>query len=276
MLRPPDLPDFSDPPIDEVALGLQFDPIEGFTDMHVGIFWPRVRHDYPRAESHPRRDHPVEDLSPGTGLQVAVPAFQVVEPSESRGNRAWLISDDDSTLLQVQDSQFLRNWRRRDTNYPRLDEHVEKFWSSYDEFCETLMVEKLARPNVKQIELTYFNFIEPRDPSHFRMQGSASLATEGLDEKPEDVMFRLAYIDRDSGGNPLARLRIDVEPAYRAIENRPELQPGYRLTLSYRSPMNSPSRKEIETAIDRGRRVIDFSFCDLTSIESQTKWGRIQ
>ncbi len=47
------LPDFISPPVDETALSLQFPKIAGFGVPHFGLFWERIRSDYPRFEVQP-------------------------------------------------------------------------------------------------------------------------------------------------------------------------------------------------------------------------------
>ena len=40
--RPPDLPDFNRPPLIEVALGVQFEPLPQMRQGHVGLFWAEI------------------------------------------------------------------------------------------------------------------------------------------------------------------------------------------------------------------------------------------
>ena len=37
--RPEDLPDFRDPPLVEVVLGVQFATVAGFGSVHAGLLW---------------------------------------------------------------------------------------------------------------------------------------------------------------------------------------------------------------------------------------------
>ena len=47
------LPDFNEPPVIETVLGLQFDPIESFNVPHFGLYWSKIRADYPTFDVQP-------------------------------------------------------------------------------------------------------------------------------------------------------------------------------------------------------------------------------
>lgn len=273
MSRPSHLPDFENPPVDEVVIGLQYDRLVGFTDAHAGLFWQRVRAQYPRTQSRPRSELAIENLATAMAAGPSLPTFEVIQVDDSVGNRTWLISDDDSMLLQVQDTQFLRNWRLRDAKYPHLDEHAVAFWAAYDQFEALLDEERIERPVIRQLELSYFNWIPTDSPGFFNPIASAKLESAGLGPEPEQARYTATYLDRDESGTPRARLRVDLQPALKADEDGAQL--GYRFVLSYRAPFSEPTREQLQAAIARGREVIDWSFVDLTSPTAHSEWGRI-
>ena len=57
-----DLVAYAKPPVEEVVLGVQFPPIPHFSDAHAGLYWQRVRANYPRAESQLRLEGPINHL----------------------------------------------------------------------------------------------------------------------------------------------------------------------------------------------------------------------
>lgn len=253
---------------------MHFEPIPGFTDVHAGLYWQRVREDYPQTQSRPRGDTPIETLSSPSGWAVGLPTFELVPPDKSLGNRTWLVSSSGDTLLQIQDTLFIRNWRRREAEYPHLDDHVEAFWSCYDAFEAMLTDEDFTPPVVRQLELTYFNWIPTTDPSFFLPAVNASLPSSGVQAEPELARCLLAYLDKSEDGEPIARLRVELQPALKPSEPGPER--GYRLLLSYMAPVSQPTRPHLESLIARGRRVIDWSFVDLTTPDAHESWGRIR
>ena len=91
--RPPDLPDYLRPPVDEVVISVQFPPISNFYDTHAGLFWQRVRADYPKAETQPRLEGPIESADPGP----LVPTSVQIAPGQGR---VWMISANDDFLIQ--------------------------------------------------------------------------------------------------------------------------------------------------------------------------------
>lgn len=271
--RPDDLPDFRDPPIDEVVVGLSFEPIDGFADVHTGLLWQRLRSEYPRTQGRPRHETPIEDLTAGLTLPV-LPAFELIGPNDSVGGRSWFISEDDSALLQIQNTQFMRNWRRRDGEYPRLEDHVAEFWKAYDEFCRLLTEEGMSEPKVRQLELTYFNWISPGDPDFFVPVRAGAVGLNGLGPDPEDARMMLSYFDYGESDVPVARLRVELQGAIRPDGDH--LVSGQQLVLSYRAPVIEPTRDQLNEIIQRGRKAIDYSFVDLTSEAAQTRWGRFK
>ena len=71
--RPPRLPDYRNPPIDEVVIGVQFPPIPKFQDVHIGLYWQKVRNEYPRTETQPRIEGPIETPEPPQANTAVIP-----------------------------------------------------------------------------------------------------------------------------------------------------------------------------------------------------------
>ena len=273
MARPADLPLYENPPIDEVAIGLQFaSPIPGFIDPHGGLFWQRVKGTYRRAESQPRIETPPEVLDAPLGLTAGFP--QVIGPT--LGSRTFLISDDDTYLLQIQNNRFYRNWRRRTDPYPHFEELENAFHHCYTEFCAFLADVGLTHPGISQAEVTYINWITDLGMDDFlRLSGSATLQLPGLDDHPQDQTWAARYLVRNYAREPIARLHVQCVPAVRFEEGRPT--PGSQMSLSYIGPfVESPARDALEQFFFDGRAAIVRSFTSLTTEEAHQHWRRIQ
>jgi uncharacterized protein (TIGR04255 family) len=273
MTRPGDLPDYRKPPIDEVALGVQFDALSGFTDAHTGLLWQRVRDLYPRTQSRPRADVPIVSL---THRQMRPPIL--IEPvDQDRSSRTFLVSEDDDSLLQIQDSQFLYNWRRRGGEYPHLDHVRERFWAGFDEFTRMLEDERIDPPRVRQLEVSYFNWIPGvLDGAFLRARERVTLPIDGLRETPEDLAFLATYLD-DEDDSPIARLGIECAPAVRAPAGGRKGQEGSRFVLSYKAPFKEPPERErLDYLMSRAREVIVRGFTELTTADAQERWERYQ
>lgn len=50
--RPADLPDYDNPPVNEVVIGIQFDQL-AITGAHIGLFWEELRDEFPKPLEQP-------------------------------------------------------------------------------------------------------------------------------------------------------------------------------------------------------------------------------
>jgi uncharacterized protein (TIGR04255 family) len=271
--RPDHLPDFSNPPIDEVAIGFQFDRVEGFSDVHAGLYWQRVRETYKKTQTRPRGEMPIEEL--GTAWSLGgLPAFELLGPNASMANRTWLVTEDDIGLIQIQDNQFIRNWRRRESEYPHLDEQIDEFWSAWGEFCQLLSDERFEQPRIRQLEVSYFNWISPPESTWFSLSEALVLDIPSLGREPGRLRLATSYLDHDEQGTPQARFQVEIQPALKDEGGLPVA--GYRLVLSYKAPEPTTDRESLNALIRRGREVIVLSFVELTTTEAHRHWGRIK
>ncbi len=99
-----DHPKLTQAPINEVVVGFVFEPVVGLTPVLHGLYWDRRRADFPAHEVHPA----ITDVP--TIWEGAAP------------QRTWLISKNETQLVQIQNDRFFVNWRKRgaDDAYPRF------------------------------------------------------------------------------------------------------------------------------------------------------------
>lgn len=274
--RAPDLPDYEKPPIDEVALGVQFDAIEGFTDAHAGVVWGALRERYPRTEVHPPADNPVEDLS---GPPVPSGPSFFFGAGQQPASRTWLISADDTELLQIQSSRVVFNWRRRgEVDYPHLEHIADQFVHGYTAYRETLEQVGLAPTQPAQLELSYFNWMPGQDAADVFTPATPPNGLEPTLTR-EDFGSQWSFID-EREGRPVARFRVEFSPAARVPgpdEATREPVRGHRLVLSYRAPMQGESwDAEVEQLAGWGRDIIVRTFTTLTTDDAHKIWRRIK
>src|SRR5262245_6472573 len=89
------LPDFRDPPVSEVALSIQFDPLSRLQIHHFGLLWLEFRTRFPRVESRPPIDRQVETFPKEPVAQPPI-AFELVNPFMTP--RVWFVSESGSEL----------------------------------------------------------------------------------------------------------------------------------------------------------------------------------
>src|SRR5690349_15910910 len=95
--RPDDLPDFTNPPVTEVVLGVQFNNLSGFQAPHLGLVWEKFRSNFPHIEEHPPIQPAFETFGSNPGMSLVMPL--VLPPWMPR---IFFVNDDRTQLLQVQ------------------------------------------------------------------------------------------------------------------------------------------------------------------------------
>jgi uncharacterized protein (TIGR04255 family) len=138
------LPDYKNPPVSEVVCGISFETIEKFRGQHLGLFWQKVRNEFPLCEHAPRLEFNPQQLD----LSNYLP-------------RMWFINEEQNMLIQLQDNKFFLNWRRmqQEEAYPRYNRIIKAFKANLGIFQKFLEEEKLGLVNLKKCELTYINHI---------------------------------------------------------------------------------------------------------------------
>jgi uncharacterized protein (TIGR04255 family) len=145
---PNNFPDYNSPPVNEVVCGLSIKKIEGFKAHHIGLFWQKIKDEFPNVEHATR----LEDKPPEFDLKEYLP-------------RVWFVRNEQNRLIQLQDDRFYFNWRRMQEGeeYPRYETIIEDFKKYLLEFEIFLQEENLGSINPKRCELSYINHIPKGD-----------------------------------------------------------------------------------------------------------------
>lgn len=271
--RPSDLPDFKYPPLDEVALSVQFNPIAGLQSPQLGLLWSGFREQFPNTEQHPPLDPIIENFGPPTRPSVRLEMTNTLPIP-----RCWFLKEDGTELIQVQQDRFIHNWRKLDSSdsYPRY-EHVRKqFSDELYEFCSFLEREKLGAFSPKQCEVTYTNVIlaDGDRIEHGELNRILTLVkSEYSDDflgQPENIRLATQYIIRDQDANPLGRLHISAKPAFRITDDGPI----FLLNITARGAPSSNQINDVVAFMDMGREWIVRGFASVTTPEMHKIWGR--
>jgi uncharacterized protein (TIGR04255 family) len=257
--RPPDLPDYERPPIDEVVLGVQFHRMLGFSQAHVGLIWNEIRDRYPRTEDQP----PIVQLAPGQ-----LPMLPITLGGSGLF-RVWMISGDDTRVLQVQNDRILHNWRRRGAaKYPRFEQLVKEFTEQFNRF------ERLIGPcALEGLEVTYINWLPGQRANEFFLPARTRRWSDPLMHRsPSAFQWSSQHGVGQGNEEDIGTLSIACNSAARPLPPPPTT--GTQFTLTFNAPVQSGTavRKLMET----GRDLIVRSFTDLTTKSAQESWGRIQ
>ena len=264
--RPSGLPDFRRPPLVEVALSLQFEPLARLTTAHIGLLWQKYRGQLPLIKEHPPLDPVLEDFGPPRPPQVEI-AFANKPPMP----RVWFLSEANTELIQIQNDRFIHNWRKagKDTQYPRYEQVRDRFLKEVEVFAQFLDEERLGELSINQCEITYVNHIDygpaAVDPSEV-FANWTSLRASAFLPRPEDMLLRWRFRMPDQTG----RLHVMAQPAWDSN--------GRRIWTMNLMARGRPIEEGLEGAFgffDVGREWIVRGFTDLTSDSMHRHWERL-
>lgn len=269
------LPRFRNPPLDEVAVGVQF-ALPGFLPTHYGRFHERIKSEFPGVQVLPPLPPQIESFPTpqDPNRLVAFPPFfgfgGMAFP------RVLFVSDDATSLVQLQSDRLYFNWRKRGVSeYPHYGRLREQFSKAYAAFEAFVADEGLGVVSPSQCEVFYVNPL-PAD-----VTGVQSSLPEKVfrcwnanvgEEWPtpiEDLAFNSRYRLLDEGGQPFGRLiaAMSTVPAPGAVGQ-------LRLELTARGEPRGPGLAGVVAFHDAGHEAIVRCFAAITTPEMHERWGR--
>lgn len=267
------LPDFANPPVIEVALSAVFQPLQGYTSAHGGLFWAEVAADFPRVEEQAPIDIPEESES----LQAVEGGVRFQAMKDFPGPRLWLISEDGTELLQLQNDTFSCNWRQQvpGAPYPHYEHVKAQFENRFRSFIGFAERAGLGAIVPARCEVSYVNHIpagqgwERFGELHKILAGFAAKQATVLPE-PEEVRYNARFAMRDSSGRFIGRLTVSAQPAIRRQDKKPLIT----LTLTSRGRPVGSGTSGVLNFFDLGHEWIVQGFTDLTTDQMHRLWGR--
>lgn len=217
------LPHFRKPPVVEVALSVQFEPLPSFRVAHFGLLWKDFQGHFPKTEEHPPLSPVTEKFGvrsiPGRALNFGV-GFGAPEL------RCWFLNEAGTELLQVQRDRFIRNWRKVGDNseYPRYKTLRTKFAKEIETFAEFLKREQIGELRPNQCELTYVSHIVAGIgwERHADLENLVTIWRSNYGEefspRLESASFEARYLIARSENNPIGRAYITFTPAFAAVD----------------------------------------------------------
>lgn len=263
------LPEFENPPISEVALSIEFSPLEKWRGPHSGLYWAQIQKVYPTTEVHPPLASQIEKFD--VAWQRPEIRVELASPDLSR---FWFLSEDQTRLIQVQRDRFIINWRkvRGDEVYPRYqDEMRPRLQKEWREFRDFISGNKIGEIAVQQCEVTYVNDIPEGQgwttfPESLNLYSWWGKGTDGFLPLPERLSSAGSFLMPDQQG----RLHFLSQPAIRNVDQKRLSQ----LRLTARGKPTSDSDAELFNWMDLAREWVVRAFTDLTSSEAHKLWKR--
>lgn len=267
------LPEFARPPVTEVALSLQFQPIDKLKGPVIGLLWGKFKDRYPVVEEHPPIDSVIEQFGePQTIGKVQFQFFDALPPS-----RVWFVSKSGSELIQVQQDRFVYNWRKvkEEDEYPRYSNLRRALIKELEVFRQFLHEEQLGDLVFNQTEVTFVNTIVSGEgwQRHGQLHNvltihSGSYSDSFFDE-PENILTVLRYVIPSDVGTPRGRLHITVAPVF----SNKDKKPAFNLTFIARCSPDG-SIDDAISCLDLGHKWMVKGFASITTKEMHRIWER--
>lgn len=147
------LPSFERPPVVEVAVGVHFLQLQGFNSVALVRLADKWRGLYPKTQEQPALP---PEAPAGQGGVFTIQLQNSLPPI-----RLWLLSDDESFLVQIQHDRLLLNWRKVQDNdpYPRYGKLRQDFSQLWSEFVQYIVDGDYGVLQPMLAEVTFFNRI---------------------------------------------------------------------------------------------------------------------
>ena len=265
--RPEHLPDFSNPPLNEVVLGVQFNPPKAYQQIYAGEVWDLFRSAYPKVEEH----SPIAPAFETFGLPTKSMQFGVITGASH--DRFWFLRSDGDELIQFQQDRLLHNWRKiaNQTNeYPRFESMITKFQGELGQLQEYFNKLSPQQLSINQCEISYINHIQ-FEANKFTRASDWLRFVEFGNTEPEDFTVAFQEVIADDSGRPQGRLMCESQ-----IGIKPDGQRIIIMTLTARGAPKSPAIESALEFLAKGREIIVTRFAEHTTEEAHKRWGRIK
>lgn len=257
---------FERPPVVEVVCGVQFGTLASLRAAHVGVFWEKIRTEFPAVDEAP----PLSPVIETQGLQSLEIAVGLIPPLP----RTWFLTEDGHRLIQLQRDRFVYNWRRSspdDGDYPSYDNVIvdfERVWHTFENFVTE---ENLGELVARQLELAYVNIIpfsQIPDSDPVFLDHARNSSPERFLPAPESFEWRTSYpLPNDSG-----RLHVLISSAREVASGAPVR----RLEMTARGVNDAAPTGDMRSWFDLAHEWIVRGFTDVTTTRMQTEvWRRI-
>lgn len=269
------LPRFRNPPVDEVAVGVQF-ALPGFLPTHYGRFHERIKGDFPGVQALLPLPPQVE-----TFRSTSDPNQSVIFPpffgfGAASLPRVLFVSADDSSLVQLQGDRLYINWRNRAPNsYPHYA-HLKQIFSEVYATFEAFVADEGLPPILpSQCDVLYVNPLPPSVtgvlpsfPEKVFRSWNAAIGEE-WSVPLEDLSFNARYQLLDEGGKPFGRLTAAMTTI-----TGPDGIDQLRLELIARGAPRGSALADVLAFHDIGHEAIVRCFAAMTTPEMHIRWGR--
>lgn len=258
------MPEYTAPPVVEVALGTAFQPIQRMGIIELVDLWREYFAELSEVEEQPRLQMPIERFD-----VVEAPTISFEVMSVAPMPRLWFHDKEGTRLVQLQNNWFARNWRKLETTerYPLYPAQRKAFKADLRHLADYVRTKGLGDIAPTQCEITYINHILGADVASVLNL----IDDEGRGDmpSPEATNFAAQYVMK-TGGEPVGRLHLQ------AVSGRSKAsgEALVVLTLTARGRPIGEGFDGVFAFLDLGREWCDRAFDAVTRTEMQQQWGR--
>jgi uncharacterized protein (TIGR04255 family) len=262
------MPDFSNPPVVETVLSVQFDRLTQLRTAHFGLYWHEVHDRFPVTQEQGELPTTIE-RSPDQPQPIGIQFEALMAPPAPR---FWFADERGAELIQVQGDRFIKNWRKAGEGdaYPRYERVRESFDGEFSIFERFISQNQLGSIRIDQCEVTYINHIVAGTgwDTHAdidRVFKVWNQPTGSFPGRAQDVSFHARFPIFDEEAVFRGRLHVMLKPVMRLSDGLPM----FLLELTARGQVGDGT-----DFFDLGREWIVKSFADLTTDAMHKIWGR--
>ncbi|HXY56975.1 MAG TPA: TIGR04255 family protein [Methylocystis sp.] len=268
--RPGHLPDYTNPPLTEVVLGVQFAPATGYQQIRAGEVWRLYQSEFPFVEEQQPLAPAFESF--GLPFQANAVAFGLVAGAVH--DRFWFVSRERDELIQFQQDRLMHNWRKVGADsgsYPRFENILPRFakeLEALESYFGTLAPQTLK---CNQAEISYINLINLADGGIQTTVGKWIRILDFKNLEPDEctIVLRRALIG--TNGKRYGRLTCELKSG-----PHPGGERAIVLALTVRGAPEEPSISSALELLKRGRDLIVEEFTSITTDSAHEIWGRVR
>jgi uncharacterized protein (TIGR04255 family) len=263
--RPTDLPEYKSPPLDEVAVGVQYAQAPRYASTDAGSVWELFKADYPNVQEQPPLEPSFETFGGAN-----TPSFKLQLSNAPKRGRLWFVSDEQDHLIQFQDNRFLLNWRKRPTaqEYPRFEKISQAFEQNLDKLSDYFTEQHNHQLAINQAEITYINNIPIQNYSE-TSNWLAFLGFNNIDLENINVNFSEVITDDDD--RPFARMIYTLQ----SVVSMDGKNKAILFSLAFRGTPRGSNISDAIEFIKEGRKMIVTRFTELTTESAHKEWEKI-
>lgn len=272
------LPEYDAPPVVEMSLAMDFEPLPELRGAHIGMFaatqksfvWTQLEEDFPRPVT-------IEQF----GDQHVRPPFRLQIVEEVPAPRTVLSNPETHRSVAVQQDTLEYSWWKDDVDgaYPRHSVVAEEFLPLVESFRSFIAERELGHLRVRQVEVTYRNALQrgvdwPEGGTAAQALTFWSPLADPALPAVEDAHLGQSHLLRDDDGAPYGRLYVSLDTKVSPPFRRPPETDWASLTLTCRVSVRDAGQEDLMSHLGKGREAIVRAFTAVTTPEAHARWRR--